>query len=139
MNNLIKGLDKYLLKNKNLKDFTPLFSELITSDKIMKFNKAPDNIYLREILFKNWSYEIVAISWGMNASTCIHDHSDNGCIYTLLEGKLKEEIFDNNKIKKNEIIMNKGETAYIESKNVLHKVTNIADRSSSLHIYSLLA
>jgi predicted metal-dependent enzyme (double-stranded beta helix superfamily) len=140
MNNLVKSLDRYLLKNNNLKNYIKILESesIITPDKIRKYNKAPDNKYLREVLYKNLSYEIVAISWGTNATTHIHDHSNNGCIHMLLEGKLKEEIFDNNKLKINEVIINKSNISYIESNKILHKITNISDRSSSLHIYSLL-
>jgi predicted metal-dependent enzyme (double-stranded beta helix superfamily) len=95
--------------------------------------------YCRNKIYQDDTIEILLICWNHNQQSGIHDHPDNGCILTILEGSLVEEVYRkiNNKlvmIKSNNI--SKGNISYQIGSYGLHNIVNSKDRSVSLHIYS---
>ena len=87
---LIANLNKYFEKETCLKNFLPMFKQIIKYNKINFFKKEYiQGTYNKEIIYKNSKYEIVLITWGANSSTLIHCHPKNGCIMRVLKGYKK--------------------------------------------------
>jgi len=116
---------KYLLNNYNSNDW-------------LRYAKFSNENYVRNLIFRNNNYEIFLICWDKNQFSPIHNHSDNGCIYKVLEGELSEYIYDTNNIKCIELgNLNSGSVSYIDNNIGYHKVGNDnKDLAVSLHIYS---
>ena len=77
------------------------------------------------------------ITWQKDSISKIHDHSENGCLMKILEGKISENLYDSNlnHIKNN--IYYKDNIAYIDNLIGYHSIKNIHTKPSySLHIYS---
>lgn len=139
MNRLIKHLDIHFAnKSTNLKKFIPIFEkhfkiEDFTDTRIIPI---PRNKYIRRKIYHNSNYEIVQIYWGENSATTIHEHPPQGCLYKILNGKLLEEIYDNNKKKIANVKIFSGDLKYIDNTVGLHKVYNKGYKTHSLHIYA---
>ena len=93
------------------------------------------NNYCRKQIFVNDHFEIILIIWNPDAKTCIHDHSDNGCIMLCLDGSITEdrystslELISTSTLKKNQI-------KYIHNRQGYHQISS-QEKSYSLHIYS---
>ncbi len=134
MNYLIRNIDNYLLKKNSLNGFK-LDKLLVFSDKLV-FKQANFGTYNRTVFHTCKKYEIIIINWGLNASTNIHNHPHSTSIVHLLNGKLKEDLYDKDLKKINTKILINRETSYISNSNNYHKVSNLDKHSISLHIYS---
>lgn len=136
MNNLINLIQinfNNVLKN-NISFFRVNNFNLL---KNIKFKEDDSKSYLRNKIYENEKYELILIKWKPNSESLIHDHASNGCLLKVIEGSLKETLYDQqiNKIK--ETIFNKEEVNYIDNKIGYHKITNLNnDYSYSLHLYS---
>lgn len=80
--------------------------------------------YNKKILFENNNFELVLINWGEYSSSLIHDHSENGCLSVVLEGKLTEYLFDKDLYLKNCIDLYPGEINFIDNNKGYHKIKN---------------
>ena len=73
-----------------------------------------------------------------NRLSKIHNHSENGCIFKVLDGQLSEFIYSNkniNLLESNNLIRNS--VSYIDDSIGFHKVGNDSKTPcSSIHIYS---
>ncbi len=99
----------------------------------------PPYNYRKILLNKNHDMDMYLIIWNINAKTPIHDHSSNGCLLKVIQGLLKETLYDTNDIKTSNAvrILTLGSTGYLHNSIGYHKVENIHnDLSLSIHIYS---
>ena len=102
----------------------------------------PDDLnknYIKNLVYENNDYELFIVSWMINKESTIHDHSNNGCIFKILNGKIIEERYDKNTLDNIETnIYNVGDISYINNNmNLLHKIINNNNNIGvSLHIYS---
>src|SRR5689334_19078051 len=135
MNHLIRSLNAHCSKNKKLEGFIPIFNKIVIASDFYFYNTCIANKYNRRLLYDNKYYEIIEITWGINASTNIHDHSNKGCIFKLIDGRLKEELYTKQKIKINTKFIYPGKTSYIDNAIGLHKIINLDNSSKSFHIY----
>ena len=95
------------------------------------------NIYTK-YLIPHYKYDISLIKWEPNCITPIHDHAKKGCTIFLINGKLKEEVFQNKQFlyKTNNYLNTFLDGSYIDNKIGLHRITNLLNKNSwSLHIY----
>lgn len=133
------GKDKF-----HLSHFTDILKEYDGTDWKQCPNQITCSEYKRNVQninnkYSNTVFDIIILVWGPNCNTPIHDHPDTGCIYKVLEGKLREDIYDtgsmmNIPIKSTKL--NVGDVGYIDDNVGLHKITNISDKKSvSVHIY----
>lgn len=93
--------------------------------------------YSKKLIYENNLFDMYLISWNKNTVSNIHDHSNNGCILKVLQGKIIEDIYDENLnfIKSNKF--NKNDISYIDNNIGYHAITNINnDMTYTLHIYS---
>ena len=94
--------------------------------------------YYKNLVYKNNFYDVYIISWMPNKKSTIHDHSNNGCIYKILRGNIKENRYslDNIKLISSENL-NINDCGYISNNMFYHQMINLDnDISVSLHVYS---
>jgi hypothetical protein len=98
----------------------------------------PINKICRTKLYENKNYEIILISWLPGAESHIHNHSDNGCIYRLIDGTLIEEQYHPETlelIKLQNVLPN--DVGYIDNETSYHRMINPDNQMAySIHIYS---
>jgi len=95
--------------------------------------------YRKMLLNKNEDIDMYLIIWNMNAKTPIHDHSPNGCLFKVIQGKLKETLYDTADIKTSKAVrmIDINHTGYLHNSIGYHKVENVHDGVSlSIHLYS---
>ncbi|KAK6492763.1 cysteine dioxygenase type 1-like isoform X2 [Huso huso] len=93
----------------------------------------------------NGKFNLIILCWGEGHGSSIHDHTDSHCFMKLLQGQLKETLFEwpDNKMnggmtKKSERILHENQCAYINDSIGLHRVENVShtEPAVSLHLYS---
>ena len=93
--------------------------------------------YKKILVYKNDNFDIYVITWYPKQSSKFHDHSNNGCIFKVLEGSILEvrKYIDNNI--KSHTMYNVNQVTYINNNEGIHKITNPTDNIAvTLHIYS---
>jgi hypothetical protein len=130
INRLAVDISKHL-EHSLLKDFHLDNYNIIDYEKYIHFvNKT----YNRNTVFSNDSFEIILISWSAGAITNIHNHPKNGCLLTILQGQLIEDLhLVNNTIKTN-ILITKSDS-YLDDSIGTHIIYSPVN-TVSLHIYS---
>ncbi|XP_041315022.1 cysteine dioxygenase type 1 isoform X2 [Pyrgilauda ruficollis] len=85
------------------------------------------------------------LCWGEGHGSSIHDHTDSHCFMKILQGNLKETLFEwpekkgnGEMTKKSERVLRENQCAYINDSIGLHRVENIShtEPAVSLHLYS---
>ncbi|XP_038852824.1 cysteine dioxygenase type 1-like [Salvelinus namaycush] len=95
----------------------------------------------------NGKFNLILLCWGEGQGSSIHDHTDSHCFMKMLQGELKETLFEwpNNKtqdvgdmVQKSQKILKENQCAYINDSVGLHRVENDShtEGSVSLHLYS---
>ncbi|XP_077377517.1 cysteine dioxygenase type 1 [Festucalex cinctus] len=92
----------------------------------------------------NGKFNLIILCWGEGHGSSIHDHSDSHCFMKMLQGELKETLFDWPKAEGGEMtesshkILEENSVAYINDSIGLHRVENVShtEGSISLHLYS---
>jgi len=108
-----------------------------------KFAKFDPHRYTRNLVSDgNGKYNLMALCWGEGHGSSIHDHADSHCFVKILDGSLRESMYE---WPKNEQEMAKTEekdfpkdgVAYINDSMGLHRMENPSnsDRAMSLHLY----
>ncbi|XP_034780634.2 cysteine dioxygenase type 1-like isoform X1 [Acipenser ruthenus] len=102
--------------------------------------------YTRNLLDEgNGKFNLIILCWGEGHGSSIHDHTDSHCFMKMLQGQLKETLFEwpDNKMnggmtKKSERILHENQCAYINDSIGLHRVENVShtEPAVSLHLYS---
>lgn len=99
-----------------------------------------NNSYIKHMIYENKFLDCYVIFWKPNAVSLIHDHSDNGCLLKVLNGSLKEEVYNKNNNKLNLVKINnldKKNIGYIDNTIGYHRIINPNDTNvCSIHIYS---
>ena len=134
LNKIISILDQ---KKKPLKELKYIL-ERYDGKGIDKFKEFDDNKYKKNLIYRNENYEIFLICWKKNQFSGIHNHSDNGCLYKVLEGQLSEFLYDSCTLNLKESSNLNNETlGYIDDGIGYHKVGNESkEKAMSIHIYS---
>jgi hypothetical protein len=136
MNNIIQKINENF--SNNLKKMIPIF-ENINFDflKNTEFQEDETKSYLRNILFQNDKFELILIKWKPKSESLIHDHSINGCILKVIDGKLEETLYNKNIKLIKETIYQKGNINYIDNQIGYHKIKNLnLEPTYSIHLYS---
>lgn len=141
--NISKWIEKHGIDNFNLSHFVDDLNAYDGND----WKKCPRTLqpcYIRNkqnisIKYYGSVFDLIIISWGPKCATPVHNHTNAGCIYKVLEGKLVEELYDASRIDKEPLkisILKTGDTGYIDNDIGFHRVINDSDTVSvSLHIY----
>ncbi|XP_024271540.1 cysteine dioxygenase type 1 isoform X1 [Oncorhynchus tshawytscha] len=152
---------------KSLDDLIKLLHKLFESDKInveevqqimeaydsnpqewKKFAMFDPTRYTRNLVDEgNGKFNLILLCWGEGQGSSIHDHTDSHCFMKMLQGELKETLFEwpKNKtqdvgdmVQKSQRILKENQCAYINDSLGLHRVENDShtEGSVSLHLYS---
>ncbi|NWV39200.1 CDO1 dioxygenase, partial [Grantiella picta] len=93
----------------------------------------------------NGKFNLMILCWGEGHGSSIHDHTDSHCFMKILQGNLKETLFEwpgkkgnGEMTKKSERVLRENQCAYINDSIGLHRVENIShtETAVSLHLYS---
>ena len=129
-----------LLNNLNKSKLNKLVSEIrnikIGRSDISKYINFNNNVYTKNLVYRDKHSEIILICWDKNCKTKIHNHPENGCIMKILQGNLLEERYDLNGRKLSEVSYSKNNVGYIHDDLYFHKIINSDEKTISLHIYS---
>jgi cysteine dioxygenase len=125
-------VNKTSFKDEKIKNILETYLEL----DWIKFIKLNENDYNRNLVYQNNFFEIFIITWNINQKAKIHNHAENGCWLKLLQGQIKEDIYDDkiNIITSN--ILSQNCISFMKDDIGLHSIQNIGDIAVSLHIYS---
>ncbi|XP_062924742.1 cysteine dioxygenase type 1-like [Mobula hypostoma] len=109
-----------------------------------KYAKFDQCRYTRNLVDEgNGKFNLMILCWGEGHGSSIHDHSDSHCFLKILQGQLKETIFNmpNEEIKelskKKETILQENKCAYMSDSIGVHRVENVShtEKAVSLHLY----
>ncbi|GAA6105969.1 cysteine dioxygenase type 1 [Tachysurus ichikawai] len=93
----------------------------------------------------NSKFNLMILCWGEGHGSSIHDHADSHCFMKLLQGQLKETLFEwpdgkshGDMLQKSQHILQENQCAYINDSIGLHRVENVShtECAASLHLYS---
>ncbi|XP_077093792.1 cysteine dioxygenase type 1 [Siphateles boraxobius] len=112
----------------------------------MKFAKFDQYRYTRNLVDEgNGKFNLMILCWGEGHGSSIHDHTDAHCFMKLLQGQLKETLFEwpdrklpAGMVQKSQRVLLENQCAYINDSIGLHRVENVSHTESavSLHLYS---
>uniref|UniRef100_A0A8D0HE40 Cysteine dioxygenase n=1 Tax=Sphenodon punctatus TaxID=8508 RepID=A0A8D0HE40_SPHPU len=112
----------------------------------MQYAKFDQYRYTRNLVDQgNGKFNLMILCWGEGHGSSIHDHTDSHCFMKVLQGNLKETLFEwpNKKgigemMKKSERVLRENQCAYINDSIGLHRVENTShtECAVSLHLYS---
>lgn len=148
LQSLVIDIDNYITQHQKLnfdlleiKDFIDKYK----NSDFLEYVKESDSRYQKikvptKSKYQN-IYDIYIVTWKPLQKSLIHDHSQNGCIFKILEGSLTEKQFTPNKTNPKLILqrtITQGNHGYINNQFAFHQVQNLNQyqRTVSLHIYS---
>jgi len=115
-----------------------------------KFAKFDTHRYTRNLIDAgNGKFNLMALCWGEGHGSSIHDHSDSHCFVKILQGDLKETMYEwpeskegeeaEGEMKKKDCnVYHKDQVTYINDTMGLHRMENPShtDGCISMHLYS---
>ncbi|XP_053557547.1 cysteine dioxygenase type 1 [Bombina bombina] len=154
-----------VLKPQTLDELIQILHEIFASDKVnieevqnivesyesnpqewMKFAKFDQYRYTRNLVDEgNGKFNLMILCWGEGHGSSIHDHTNSHCFLKILQGSLKETLYEwpqkkNNgeMVKKSEGVLKLDQCAYMNDSIGLHRVENPShtETAVSLHLYS---
>lgn len=135
MDKLIKQIGNTLKNQNNLKTCYDFLKKYKSND-YKKFVKFSDINYKKNLVYRNTDFEVFVVCWTPKQKTLIHDHSENGCLFKVLEGNIVEYRYNHNK-SANYYQHNVGSVEYIDNQIGIHKMDNDSKTNCiTLHIYS---
>lgn len=146
LRNIINSLDNYIIhQNFNhilLRNFISNLlknSNTISKDKYLQEFKYYhlENTYEKQIVHRNEIYSMEVISWGSNSKSPIHNHAEYGCFMKVLNGSLKENLYNPELEFIKETRLEPQDVSYINNDIGIHSIENRnkLDMCYSLHIY----
>ena len=133
----LKEIISELNQNPKLSDLKETLKKY-NSDDWEKHKCFSERNYKKNLVFQNDNFEMFLVCWGPMQSTYIHDHSENGCIFKIIEGEISEHLY-NEKLELIELNnLTEDSIGYIDNQMGLHRMTNESKKENciSLHIYS---
>tara|TARA_Y100000590_G_scaffold278643_1_gene312835 strand:+ start:3913 stop:4392 length:480 start_codon:yes stop_codon:yes gene_type:complete len=128
-----------LIENESFNLLLDIYSNVINDfDSFKNDERCINNQYIKiKVVESDW-FECFLIVWKKNAVSKIHDHSENGCLYKVISGCLREEQFSNINLNKlSEKDLDEGCINYIDNQIGYHRMSNQnSDISVSIHFYS---
>lgn len=139
--NSVKSFDSLVpfIEGESFDLLTEIYSNAINNfDEFKEEKECIDNQYIKiKITGTEW-FDCYLIIWKKNGISKIHDHADNGCLYKIIRGSIKEEKYSNISLNKiSEKILEEGCVNYIDNQIGYHRMSNEdIDTSVSIHFYS---
>jgi len=144
LNNVCEEEGKLNLKSDALKKVLNDFYDLEWEIYAETIDEDDESIYKRVKIHKNkkYNFELFIITWKPFEECQFHNHPENGCIFKVLGGRIKETIYSNvmegvRSVREREFGDNDG-VSYIDNKIGFHKIENMNgdEYSYSIHLYS---
>lgn len=132
-------IQKLINEIKTIQTFSEVKNILLKykGDDWKKYVKINNEIYHKEKIFENDKLDIYILTWDINQESKIHDHAKNGCWLKMLQGNLKENIYDENLkflFQKN---LNENDIGFMHNNMGYHNIQNNENKIAvSLHVYS---
>lgn len=108
-----------------------------------------EKFYTRNLIYKDDRFEVMALCWESGQVSRVHDHSDQKCWMSMVEGTLKgqnfgivEADFEKGSCRLEEttsFLLTDSDAAKVELEEPIHQILNLKDfdcRAISLHVYS---
>jgi len=109
-----------------------------------KFSKWDPHKYTRNLVDEgNGKYNLMILCWGESMGSSIHDHANSHCFVKILDGKLKETLYEwpkeegDHMVVKNVTTYEKDGVSYMSDALGLHRMENPShtDGTVTLHLY----
>ncbi len=105
-----------------------------------EYRKFSATRYARNSVLLNDRIELVVICWRSGQTTAIHDHGESNCLYLVVEGTMKEELFQSLPGQEPKLLrtrrFRKGESMLAGARDV-HRITNEGQADLvTIHLYS---
>ena len=141
LRSLISDLKRFADEDFPTSNVSNYLKELeIPSVHLKKFRILDSNLYTRNLVYRDKSFELMLICWPPNAETPIHGHEGEKCWSKVEEGKLR--ISEYIEKSRDPLLLEKTEErdckpGYLDGPAKIHSVKNISiDFSTSLHLYA---
>jgi cysteine dioxygenase len=99
----------------------------------------PD-VYARNLVRGGEDYELIVICWQDGQRSPIHDHDGQRCWMTVLEGAIRETLFDHPTgaplAQRSSRALSQGQVSYITDEVGLHEIHPEGGPAVSLHVYA---
>jgi len=96
--------------------------------------------YARNLVRCGEDYELIVICWQDGQASPIHDHDQQRCWMTVLEGRIRETLFDRPPtgapIRRSSRVVGPGQVAFITDQIALHEIRPEGGPAVSLHLYA---
>ena len=136
MDKLINNLRKINFNKDKLIKGIPYINEYISND-YLQYLSFDTLKYKKNLVYRDNDFEIFVVGWRPKQSTKIHNHSENGCLFKILEGSIVEQLYDKDIKLLGHKLLKKDMNSYIHNSRCYHSMSNISlINSVSLHIYS---
>jgi cysteine dioxygenase len=125
------------LEDKSIESFTQIMKCYNGTDW-QKYVTCKDDSYSKNLIYKNDDFDVYLVCWKTNDKTPIHDHSQYGCVYKILQGQINELKYDPKSLKNISKNTLKPDTVnYIHNDESYHVMDNVFNKLAiSIHIYS---
>ena len=128
-----------LKNNKNIRHLANILKKYDPDISLdwKEYRQISDLTYNRLLVDKNEDFDMYIITWNTEQQSKIHNHSDNGCLFKILEGKLIEEYYNSKLELIGFKVFDKNNVGYIDNNLQYHNMINYTNNVAvSLHIYS---
>jgi predicted metal-dependent enzyme (double-stranded beta helix superfamily) len=141
---------KEIIENDDFSFFLDAYSDYFGNFELYTKNNSnykEKGNYIKLKLHTSLWFDCYLIFWGPDAISPKHDHADNGCLYKVIRGKVRERVYSNVhnlEISQKEYSM--GEIGEINNSQGFHRMENIHTTgsgkreksavSASVHFYS---
>lgn len=132
-----------IIEKDDFKQFLNIYDNIISNFSIYKVNNPNYNEngnYIKLKIHKSDWFDAYIIFWGPNSLSKIHDHSDNGCLFKVIKGNLKERIYSKSNLLSFDVInRNCNNIGEIHNSQGYHSMENISEDNEvavSVHFYS---
>lgn len=118
-----------------------LHSLSIAHAEVNSYHSWSDEKYTRNCVVENDAFELILICWEPGQSTPIHDHGGEKCWVYVMEGEIKETLYDKasegQPIVKRSTTSKTGDVSFISDVMGCHSLENPTDsRTCTLHLYA---
>ena len=141
LRSLIRNLKRFAKEDFPVSNVSNYLQGLeVNSLRLKKFRIRDNNLYTRNLVYRDKSFELMLICWPPNAETPIHGHEGEKCWSRVEEGKLR--ISEYTEKSRNPLLLEKTKEidckpGYLDGPARIHSVKNISiGFSTSLHLYA---
>jgi len=146
---LCKNLYEEIKSNgRSSENIRTLLSSYVKNNKdYMEYVLFDNNHYTRNLIESNEYFELILLCWKAGQKSPIHNHENQSCWMTILEGDLQETYYHiDSQDKENYVhlregqsqIHHQGEIGFIHDDIALHNIQPVNCKNGiSLHLYSL--